>query len=51
MSSHYIYINCKKCSKSESLYTGEIFTDDFDDDDWEGEYIPVPLCKECKGNE
>jgi len=48
VSSHYIYVACQSCKASESIYTGELITDDFDDDDWEGETIEVPRCKTCK---
>lgn len=48
MSSHYIYIQCENCKKVESIYTGDVTTDDFDDGDWEGEHIPVNMCIACK---
>lgn len=48
MSSHYLYIACEKCGKAESIYTGDVTTEDFDDADWEMETIEVPMCIECK---
>ena len=51
MSSHYLLIICDKCAKSESLHTGSIETEDFDDEDWEGNLIYVPKCIECKSKE
>lgn len=48
MSSHYIYVQCKNCEKVEMIYTGDLTTDNFDDSDWEGEFIPVPKCLVCK---
>ena len=48
MSSHYLYIHCKSCDKTESIYTGDLTTYDFDDDDWELSHIPVEKCLECK---
>lgn len=48
MSMHYIYIRCGFCEKAESIYTGNIELEQFDDDDWEGETIEVTMCKDCK---
>lgn len=48
MSSHYIHIQCKRCDKVERIYTGDVETYEFDDADWELEFIPVPLCIACK---
>lgn len=44
MSSHYIYLSCPvpDCSASESIYTGEVYLNDFPDsgpDSFEGETI------------
>ena len=52
MSSHYIYVACitEGCTSHESIYTGEAYTELFDDsgpDSWEGETIRV-RCKECQ---
>lgn len=52
MSSHYIYLACttEGCSSYESIYTGDVYTDEFDDsgpNSWEGETIHV-LCKKCQ---
>lgn len=47
MSSHCIYVNCIECGKTESVYTGDIITNDFDNGDWEGESI-CATCIECK---
>jgi ribosomal protein S27E len=49
MSTHYIHINCPRCDKTESVYTGSQDTEDFDDSDWEGSFIYTD-CIECKGN-
>jgi hypothetical protein len=48
MSSHYIYIQCENCDKTESIYTGDVEAYDFDDADWEGEFIKVAECIACK---
>lgn len=48
MSSHYIYVRCQRCGKSESVYTGDVMTYEFDDADWEGEFIAVSKCLACK---
>ena len=51
MSSHNIYIACPEsdCGAIESIYTGDKYTELFNDsgpDSWEGEFIYVK-CKEC----
>jgi hypothetical protein len=51
MSSHYLYIQCENCDKTESIYTGDLTTYGFDDDDWEMSFIPVKKCTECKEKE
>lgn len=48
MSSHYVCVQCENCGKTESIYTGDATTEDFDDADWEGESIPVNKCIVCK---
>lgn len=53
MSSHYIYLHCSYpgCTTSESLYTGDLFANDFPDcgpDSFEGESISV-RCNEHVG--
>lgn len=48
MSAHYVYIYCESCGKLESIYTGDVTTELFDDADWEGEFIKVSKCAECK---
>lgn len=52
MSAHYIYIACSEggCDTTESVYTGSVTTNLFDDsgpDSWEGEFIYIK-CKKCK---
>lgn len=49
MSSHYIYVQCNKpdCDSFESIWTGDVELDDFDDNAWEGEAIKV-TCKHHK---
>lgn len=47
MSSHYIYIRCSTCPENDMIYTGNLTTEAFDDNDWEGETIMVQ-CKACK---
>ncbi len=47
MSSHNIWVQCPDCRKSESIYTGDVDLDEFDDEDWEGSIISV-RCTECK---
>ncbi len=48
MSSHEIFIQCDRCKKLESLYTGNLLSYQFDDEDWEGEFITVQYCIDCK---
>lgn len=48
MSSHYLYITCANCKKSEPIYTGDKEAEYFDDADWEGELVEVDKCRECK---
>lgn len=50
MSSHCIYIQCFECGKQEALYTGRIYSEDFDDSDWEMETIGA-VCIECKADD
>lgn len=52
MSSHYIFLSCAtpECDTTETLYTGNIYSELFDDsgpDSWEGETISVK-CKQCQ---
>lgn len=51
MSSHYIYVSCpvEECKAFDSLYTGDQYLDDFDDDAWEGETIHAK-CKNHNGS-
>lgn len=46
MSTHYLHLACsvEGCNTSETIYTGQAYTYEFDDDMWEGETISVP-CK------
>ena len=46
MSSDYIQLECNisGCETVESIYTGEAYSYEFDDDMWEGESIRIP-CK------
>lgn len=46
MSMHYIYIQCPRCGKTESIYTGDKDTEEFNSTDWEGETI-LTKCIEC----
>ena len=51
MSSHYIYLACSTngCNSHESIYTGDVQADDFEDSgphSWEGETIRIS-CKKC----
>lgn len=46
MSSHYIYVKCKKCALTEMVYTGDKYLDYFDND-WEESTI-TSLCIKCK---
>lgn len=48
MSSHYLYLYCKKCEKLEPIYTGNIESWEFYDADWEGERIEVDKCIKCQ---
>lgn len=48
MSMHYVYIECATCNERDSIYTGDVDTEYFDSEDWEGEIIVVPMCKRCK---
>ncbi len=49
MSTHYLYLACsiEGCDTTESIYTGQAYTYEFDDEAWEGETIYVP-CKKHK---
>lgn len=52
MSSHYIYVTCSTegCDSFESIYTGDAYTDLFDDagpESWEGSFITAK-CKKCQ---
>lgn len=46
MSSHYIYVSCTEntCETFETIYTGDVYLDNFSDSAFEGETIYVP-CK------
>jgi hypothetical protein len=50
MSSHYIYVKCKTCGASDTIYTGESDLQYFQNESYNLASVEA-ICDECEGKD